>query len=79
MAESFVKALTRDYTVSRSNQMQRTLQRRSGIVHPRSALCFRSPREYLWRRTSNGVSDNRRLEIQGLIHRRSGVSYFLMR
>ncbi|OUK46133.1 transposase, partial [Escherichia coli] len=35
--------------------------------HPHSALGYRSPQEYLRQRTSNGLSDNRCLEIQGQI------------
>ncbi|MGE6000217.1 hypothetical protein ACQJ2A_26505, partial [Klebsiella quasipneumoniae subsp. similipneumoniae] len=31
--------------------------------HPHSALGYRSPREYLRQRASNGLSDNRCLEI----------------
>lgn len=31
--------------------------------HPHSALGYRSPREYLRRRTSNGLSDKKCLEI----------------
>ncbi|PAZ25361.1 hypothetical protein APX81_26810 [Escherichia coli] len=35
--------------------------------HPHSALGYRSPREYLRQRASNGLSDNRCLEISGKI------------
>ncbi|WP_139833142.1 integrase core domain-containing protein, partial [Escherichia coli] len=31
--------------------------------HPHSALGYRSPREYLRQQASNGLSDNRCLEI----------------
>ncbi|HHU5819099.1 TPA: integrase core domain-containing protein, partial [Klebsiella pneumoniae] len=31
--------------------------------HPHSGLRYRSPREYLWRRTSNGLSDKKCMEI----------------
>ncbi|WP_213760306.1 integrase core domain-containing protein, partial [Citrobacter freundii] len=31
--------------------------------HPHSALGYRSPREYLRRRTSNGLSDKKCMEI----------------
>lgn len=36
--------------------------------HPHSALGYRSPKEYLRGRASNGLSDNWCLEIQGQIH-----------
>ncbi|WP_214667479.1 hypothetical protein, partial [Escherichia coli] len=32
-------------------------------LHPHSALGYRSPREYLRQQASNGLSDNRCLEI----------------
>lgn len=70
MAESFAKTMKRDYIS--------IMPKPDGLIavknlakafehynewHPHSALGYRSPREYLQRRTSNGLSDKKCMEI----------------
>lgn len=70
MAESFVKTMKRDYIS--------ILPRPDGLTavknlaeafehynewHPHNTLGYRSPREYLRRRTINGLSDKKCMEI----------------
>lgn len=74
MAESFVKTMKRDHIS--------IMPKRDGLTavknlaeafehynewHPHSALGYRSSREYLRRRTSNGLNDKKYMEIQGSI------------
>lgn len=71
IAESFVKTMKRDYISIMPKQDELTTAKNlaEAFEHynewhpPHSALGYRSPREYLRRRTSNGLSDNKRLEI----------------
>ncbi len=70
MAESFVKTMKRDYISIMPKPDMMTAARHLAEAfehynewHPHSALGCRSPREYLRRRTSNGLSDKRCMEI----------------
>ncbi|EHJ8862631.1 IS3 family transposase, partial [Escherichia coli] len=72
IAESFVKTIKRDYISVMPKPDGLTAAKNLAEAfehynewHPHSALGYRSPREYLRQRTSNGLSDNRCLEIQG--------------
>ncbi|WP_187642926.1 IS3 family transposase [Escherichia coli] len=72
IAESFVKTIKRDYISIMPKPDGLTAAKNLAEAfehynewHPHSALGYRSPREYLRQRTSNGLSDNRCLEIQG--------------
>ncbi len=70
IAESFVKTMKRDYIsimpkpdgLTAAKNLAEAFEHYNEC-HPHSALGYRSPREYLRRRTSNGLSDNRCLEI----------------
>ncbi|MFW8390169.1 IS3 family transposase [Klebsiella pneumoniae] len=70
MAESFVKTMKRDYISIMSKPDGLTAVKNLAEAfehynewHPHSALGYRSPREYLRRRTSNGLSDKKCMEI----------------
>ncbi len=70
MAESFVKTMKRDYISIMAKPDGLTAVKNLAEAfehynewHPHSALGYRSPREYLRRRTSNGLSDKKCLEI----------------
>lgn len=70
MAESFVKTMKRDYISIMSKTDGLTAVKNLAEAfehynewHPHSALGYRSPREYLRRRTSNGLSDKKCMEI----------------
>lgn len=70
IAESFVKTIKRDYISIMSKPDGLTAAKNLAEAfehynewHPHSALGYRSPREYLRQRASNGLSDNRCLEI----------------
>ncbi|HFI4315286.1 TPA: IS3 family transposase [Escherichia coli] len=70
MAESFVKTIKRDYISVMPKPDGLTAAKNLAEVfehynewHPHSALGYRSPREYLRQQASNGLSDNRCLEI----------------
>lgn len=70
MAERFVKTMKEDYIAFMPKPNVRTaLQNLAAAFnhynenHPHSALGYRSPREYLRRRTSNGLSDKKCMEI----------------
>ncbi|KGT86187.1 transposase [Erwinia typographi] len=70
MAESFVKTMKRDYISIMPKPDGLTAVKNLAEAfehynewHPHSALGYRSPREYLRRRSSNGLSDKRCLEI----------------
>ena len=70
MAESFVKTMKRDYISIMPKPDGLTAAKNLAEAfehynewHPHSALGYRSPREYLRRRTSNGLSDKKCLEI----------------
>ncbi|MGA3919301.1 IS3 family transposase [Escherichia coli] len=70
IAESFVKTIKRDYISIMPKPDGLTAARNLAEAfehynewHPHSALGYRSPREYLRQRASNGLSDNRCLEI----------------
>ena len=70
MAESFVKTMKRDYISIMQKPDGLTAAKNLAEAfehynewHPHSALGYRSPREYLRRRTSNGLSDKKCLEI----------------
>ncbi|WP_148675719.1 IS3 family transposase [Klebsiella michiganensis] len=70
MAESFVKTMKRDYISIMPKPDGLTAVKNLAEAfehynewHPHSALGYRSPREYLRRRTSNGLSDKKCLEI----------------
>ncbi|MCP8795966.1 IS3-like element IS2 family transposase [Escherichia coli] len=72
IAESFVKTIKRDYISIMPKPDGLTAAKNLAEAfehynewHPHSALGYRSPQEYLRQRTSNGLSDNRCLEIQG--------------
>ncbi|WP_260757238.1 IS3 family transposase [Escherichia coli] len=74
IAESFVKTIKRDYISVMPKPDGLTAAKNLAEAfehynewHPHSALGYRSPQEYLRQRTSNGLSDNRCLEIQGQI------------
>ncbi|WDB26926.1 IS3 family transposase [Escherichia albertii] len=70
IAESFVKTIKRDYISVMPKPDGLTAAKNLAEAfehynewHPHSALGYRSPREYLRQQASNGVSDNRCLEI----------------
>ncbi|MCY0016150.1 IS3 family transposase [Escherichia coli] len=70
IAESFVKTIKRDYISVMPKPDGLTAAKNLAEAfehynewHPHSALGYRSPREYLRQQASNGLSDNRRLEI----------------
>ncbi|MGA3912772.1 IS3 family transposase [Escherichia coli] len=70
IAESFVKAIKRDYISVMPKPDGLTAAKNLAEAfehynewHPHSALGYRSPREYLRQQASNGLSDNRCLEI----------------
>ncbi|HHB9621041.1 TPA: IS3 family transposase [Escherichia coli] len=70
IAESFVKTIKRDYIsimpkpdgLTAAKNLAETFEHYNEW-HPHSALGYRSPREYLRQRASNGLSDDRCLEI----------------
>ncbi|MDE1626122.1 IS3 family transposase [Klebsiella variicola] len=69
MAESFVKTMKRDYISIMPKPDGLTAVKNLAEAfehynewHPHSALGYRSPREYLRRRTSNGLSDKKCME-----------------
>ncbi|WEP28399.1 IS3 family transposase [Escherichia coli] len=70
IAESFVKTIKRDYIsimpkpdgLTAAKNLAEALEHYNEW-HPHSALGYRSPREYLRQQASNGLSDNRCLEI----------------
>lgn len=89
MAESFVKTMKRDYISTMPKPDGLTVVKNLAEAfghynewHPHSALGYRSPREHLRRRTSNGLSDKKCLEILGPIHaarsfiRRAATTFF---
>ncbi|STT78954.1 insertion element IS2 transposase InsD [Klebsiella pneumoniae] len=70
MAESFVKTMQRDYISIMPKPDGLTAVKNLAEAfehynewHPHSALGYRSPREYLRRRTSNGLSDKKCMEM----------------
>ncbi|WP_101968158.1 IS3 family transposase [Klebsiella pneumoniae] len=70
IAESFVKTIKRDYISIMPKPDGLTAAKNLAEAfehynewHPHSALGYRSPREYLRQRASNGLSDNKCLEI----------------
>jgi putative transposase len=69
MAESFVKTMKRDYISIMPKPNGLTAVKNLAEVehynewHPHSALGYRSPREYLRRRTGKGLSDKTCMEI----------------
>ncbi|EHM9006717.1 IS3 family transposase [Salmonella enterica] len=70
MSESFVKTMKRDYISIMPKPDGLTAVKNLAEAfehynewHPHSALGYRSPREYLRRRTSNGLSDKKCMEI----------------
>ncbi|HIA3022431.1 TPA: IS3 family transposase [Escherichia coli] len=70
IAESFVKTIKRDYIsiMPKPNGLTAAKNLAEAFEHynewhPHSALGYRSPREYLRQRASNGLSDDRCLEI----------------
>ncbi|HAX4744784.1 TPA: IS3 family transposase [Escherichia coli] len=70
MAENFVKTIKRDYISVMPKPDGLTAAKNLAEAfehynewHPHSALGYRSPREYLRQQASNGLSDNRCLEI----------------
>ncbi|MER45344.1 IS3 family transposase, partial [Salmonella enterica] len=70
MAESFVKTMKRDYISIMPKPDGLTAVKNLAEAfehynewHPHSALGYRSPREYLRRRTGNGLSDKKCMEI----------------
>ncbi|EPX4387272.1 IS3 family transposase [Escherichia coli] len=70
IAESFVKTIKRDYISVMPKPDGLTAAKNLAEAfehynewHPHSALGYRSPREYLRQRASNGLSDDRCLEI----------------
>ncbi|WP_410200597.1 IS3 family transposase, partial [Klebsiella quasipneumoniae] len=70
MAESFVKTMKRDYISIMPKPDGLTAVKNLAEAfehynewHPHSELGYRSPREYLRRRTSNGLSDKKCMEI----------------
>ena len=70
MAESFVKTMKRDYISIMPKPDGLTAVKNLAEAfehynewHPHSALGYRSPREYLRRRTSNGLSDKKCMGI----------------
>ncbi|HBH8030240.1 TPA: IS3 family transposase [Escherichia coli] len=70
IAESFVKTIKRDYIsimpkpdgLTAAKNLAEAFEHYNEC-HPHSALGYRSPREYLRQQASNGLSDNRCLEI----------------
>ncbi|MCC4955071.1 IS3 family transposase [Klebsiella pneumoniae] len=70
IAESFVKTIKRDYIsimpkpdgLTAAKNLAKAFEHYNEW-HPHSALGYRSPREYLRQRASNGLSDKRCLEI----------------
>ncbi|HHI3708831.1 TPA: IS3 family transposase [Escherichia coli] len=70
IAESFVKTIKRDYisvmpkpdVLTAAKNLAEAFEHYNEW-HPHSALGYRSPREYLRQQASNGLSDNRCLEI----------------
>ncbi|HBD4862748.1 IS3 family transposase [Escherichia coli] len=70
IAESFVKTIKRDYIsimpkpdgLTGAKNLAEAFEHYNEW-HPHSALGYRSPREYLRQQASNGLSDNRCLEI----------------
>ncbi|EIY9412092.1 TPA: IS3 family transposase [Escherichia coli] len=70
IAESFVKTIKRDYIsvmpkpdgLTAAKNLPEAFEHYNEW-HPHSALGYRSPREYLRQQASNGLSDNRCLEI----------------
>ncbi|HCA3117220.1 TPA: IS3 family transposase [Escherichia coli] len=70
VAESFVKTIKRDYIsvmpkpdgLTAAKNLTEAFEHYNEW-HPHSALGYRSPREYLRQQASNGLSDNRCLEI----------------
>ncbi|OSP26880.1 integrase core domain-containing protein, partial [Escherichia coli] len=70
IAESFVKSIMREYFcfmpkpdgVTAGKILAEAFEHYNEW-HPHSALGYRSPREYLRQQASNGLSDNRCLEI----------------
>ncbi|WP_411696253.1 IS3 family transposase [Escherichia coli] len=70
IAESFVKTIKRDYIsiipkpdgLTAAKNLAEAFEHYNEW-HPHSALGYRSPREYLRQRASDGLSDNRCLEI----------------
>ncbi|HIA9340293.1 TPA: IS3 family transposase, partial [Escherichia coli] len=70
IAESFVKTIKRDYIsvmpkpdgLTAAKNLTEAFEHYNEW-HPHSALGYRSPREYLRQQASNGLSDNRCLEI----------------
>ncbi|HHE4563575.1 TPA: IS3 family transposase [Escherichia coli] len=70
IAESFVKTIKRDYisVIPKPDGLTAAKNLAEAFEHynewhPHSALGYRSPREYLRQQASNGLSDNRCLEI----------------
>ncbi|EOK0684903.1 IS3 family transposase [Escherichia coli] len=70
IAGSFVKTIKRDYISIMPKPDGLTVSKNLAVVfghcnewYPHSALSYRSPREYLRQWASNGLSDNRCLEI----------------
>ncbi|EFH1204640.1 IS3 family transposase [Escherichia coli] len=70
IAESFVKTIKRDYisVMPKPDGLMAAKNLAEAFEHynewhPHSALGYRSPREYLRQQASNGLSDNRCLEI----------------
>ncbi|HCP0519456.1 TPA: IS3 family transposase [Escherichia coli] len=63
IAESFVKTIKRDYISIMPKPDGLTAAKNLAEAYPHSALGYRSPREYLRQQASNGLSDNRCLEI----------------
>ncbi|MEG8470739.1 integrase core domain-containing protein, partial [Klebsiella pneumoniae] len=70
MAESFVKTMKRDYISVMPKPDGLTAVKNLAEAfehynewHPHSALGYRSPREYLRRRTSDGLGDKKCMEI----------------
>ncbi len=70
IAESFVKTIKRDYISIMPKPDGLTAAKNLAEAfehynewHPHSALGYRSPREYLRQQASNGLSDNRCLDI----------------
>ena len=74
IAESFVKTIKRDYInimlkpdgLTAAKNLAEAFEHYNEW-HPHSALGYRSPREYLRQRASNGLSDNRCLQVSGNI------------
>ncbi len=70
MVESFVKTIKRGYiSIMPKPDGLTAAKNLAGAFehynewHPHSALGYRSPREYLLRRTSDGLSDKKCMEI----------------